>query len=466
MTQRAAYVLAAAALVLGAAAIWYGAVGAGRSISVAAEPPSGRQAVTLAPSPDTLRSDGTASSARRDTLDGRRATDTGRVPAPVVAHPNEGGRLGMGQARGLSASRGGTSGTSGALSPLVLDLDRLAVTDAPDVAASLSDTSFTVVPVYFGTDRAASGLKQPEAYFGRTRGRELTLGRAEVSVPHRHRPGDLDSPSWRRLQFRKDQSKHIVLVSLTPLDSAAWTADYSAALTNSPSRQALVFIHGYNVSFEDAARRTAQLAYDLGIDGPAAFFSWPSRGAFQFYAADEASVERSVPFLARFMTNFVMRSDPGRLNVIAHSMGNRALASYLRNLHGGRAKPRISNVILAAPDIDAEVFETQIAPALASQARRVTLYASADDKALMASEKVHAYRRAGDAGDSIVVVPGIETIDATGIDTDMLGHGYFAQNKAVLDDLFMLLKHDLPARSRNLRERLKGETPFWAFRRP
>jgi esterase/lipase superfamily enzyme len=37
-------------------------------------------------------------------------------------------------------------------------------------------------------------------------------------------------------------------------------------------------VHGYNVSFDDAALRTAQLAYDLTFDCPAAFFSWPSKG--------------------------------------------------------------------------------------------------------------------------------------------------------------------------------------------
>jgi esterase/lipase superfamily enzyme len=224
-----------------------------------------------------------------------------------------------------------------------------------------------------------------------------------------------------------------------------------------------VFIHGFNVSFENAARRTAQLAFDLGIDGPAAFFSWPSRGSIRAYTADEAAVDRSVPFLERFMQNFVMRADPGRLNVIAHSMGSRAFTSVLRNLHGGRSSPAISNVILAAPDIDAEVFEQQIAPAIASAARRITLYASSDDRALQASARIHSYRRAGESGDSIIVAPGIETIDASGINTDLLGHGYFAQNKAVLDDLYMLFKHDLPAKSRNLRERRKGESAFWAF---
>lgn len=416
-------------------------------------PPVSTSGESLAVAPDSLRAPPRPAPPPPDTPD--------RDPTGVMRGRGRGSLLGRSTGAGLPDVPVRTYWSD--------DMDRLTSTAAPDIGAGSTkppESGFTVVPVYFGTDRSVTGLRDPASFFGRTRGSKLTVGRVDVSIPRRHRPGELEAPSWKRMEFKKDQSRHIVLVNLAALDSAAWTAEYGTALRESSSRQALVFVHGYNVSFENAAMRTAQLAFDLGIDGPAAFFSWPSRGAFQFYAADEAAVERSVPFLAQFMNNYVIRSDPARLNVIAHSMGNRALSAFLREVHGGRAKPRISNVILAAPDIDAEVFEKQIAPIIAASARRVTLYASSDDRALLASSKIHSYRRAGESGDSIVVIAGVETIDASGVDTDLLGHGYFAQNKAVLDDLFMLLKHDLPARSRNLRERKKGETPFWAFLRP
>ena len=54
-----------------------------------------------------------------------------------------------------------------------------------------------------------------------------------------------------------------------------------------------MFIHGFNVSFADAAIRAAQLSCDLSIAGVMAFYSWPSQGTLAGYAADESSIEAS-----------------------------------------------------------------------------------------------------------------------------------------------------------------------------
>jgi esterase/lipase superfamily enzyme len=70
----------------------------------------------------------------------------------------------------------------------------------------------------------------------------------------------------------------------------------------------------------------------------------------------------------------------------------------------------------------------------------VTLYASSKDLALVASKKVHGYARAGDSGQGIIVVPGIETVDATQVDTSLLGHSYFADTQTVLADMFYLIR--------------------------
>ena len=101
---------------------------------------------------------------------------------------------------------------------------------------------------------------------------------------------------------------------------------------------------------------------------------------------------------------------------------------------------KIGEVILAAPDIDADVFRDEIAPRMTEWKRPITLYASSKDRALEASKFVHRYPRAGEAGPAIVVVPGVETIDATNRSTDLIDHSYFGDNDSILADMFYMFR--------------------------
>jgi esterase/lipase superfamily enzyme len=123
-------------------------------------------------------------------------------------------------------------------------------------------------------------------------------------------------------------------------------------------------------------------------------------------------------------------------------------------------------VILAAPDIDADVFKRDIAPALTAAGRPITLYASSEDLALVASKAVHGSPRAGDSGQGLVIVAGIETIDATNIDTSLLGHSYFAETRSVLSDMFYLIRNGQRADQRfGLRSMDTQAGRYWVFER-
>lgn len=136
-------------------------------------------------------------------------------------------------------------------------------------------------------------------------------------------------------------------------------------------------------------------------------------------------------------------------------MGNRMLAAALRELACDRAPYKLHHVILAAPDIDAEVFQRDVAPALGRTAVRVTLYVSEDDKALKASRVVHGYDRAGERP---IVVPNVDTVDTTGFGAQWfeLFHSYFAETKRVL------LRDAKPA-ERELKPRKSERGDYWAF---
>src|SRR5262249_8423076 len=122
-------------------------------------------------------------------------------------------------------------------------------------------------------------------------------------------------------------------------------------------------------------------------------------------------------------------------------------------------------VILTAPDIDADVFKRDIAPSLTATGRPVTLYASSEDLALVASKKVHGYPRAGDSGRELVVVPGVEKVDATYADTSLLGHSSFAESRSVLSDMFYLIRNGERADMRFGLRRVDAQAGrYWEFK--
>ena len=312
-----------------------------------------------------------------------------------------------------------------------------------------------------------SGELAPDEFYGNQRG-GVELGTCEVSIPERHELGELEGPSILRLDFHENPERHVVLLQVTPQSPDEFFADCRRRVADSKSGEALVFVHGYNVSFEDAARRTAQLAYDLQFDGAPFFYSWPSQAGLLKYSIDETNVVWTVPHLKEFLVEVVRKSGARSVHLIAHSMGNRALTSALYNLSyelGGNAKV-FRQVILTAPDIDADVFRRDIAPAIVKTADRVTLYASSKDEALTLSKKVHGYPRAGDSGSDLVVVPGIDTIDVSAADTSLLGHSYYGSNDTVLADLAQLLLEAKPPDQRPwLRSAEAGPLRYWVLLR-
>ena len=296
----------------------------------------------------------------------------------------------------------------------------------------------------------------------------LELGVCEVNVPAQHEVEELAGASILHLEFEHDPLKNVVLLDAQSQTADEFYADMRSCIDRAERKEALVFIHGYNVTFSDAARRTAQLAYDLQFDGVPAFFSWPSQGSLLGYLVDETNVAWSVPHLKEFLVGVAKQSGARSVHLVAHSMGNRALASALKELsyEMGPDGPKFDDVVLTAPDIDAETFKQDLAPSIVKAAGRVTLYASSNDEALLFSKKVHGYARAGESGAQLVLVPGMDTIDVSAVDTSLLGHSYYGDNYTVLADLYDLLNNGRPPAERQwLRSTQLGQWVYWVFLR-
>ncbi|HEV2578820.1 MAG TPA: alpha/beta hydrolase [Acidobacteriaceae bacterium] len=337
----------------------------------------------------------------------------------------------------------------------------IARTAPPEADEPPLELDETIIPVFFGTDRQATETRQGDLKFSGERSKrgEVTLGICSVSIPPMHRLGKLERPAWWKFWTSARRGEHVVLLSTTSLGAATFFKELKKAVHQPKS--AFVFIHGYNVAFDTAAMRTAQLALDLQFPGAPIMFSWPSKGGVANYPSDEGSNEWARPHLKQFLNQLRNRADADQIHLIAHSMGSRALLSVLQELSGG---PKFEQLILAAPDVDAGIFR-QLALQLPALSNRVTLYASSTDKALALSKRIHEYARAGEAGENILVLKGLDTIDASTVDTDFLGHSTFAQERTLLTDIFNLITHGHEPASRfGLTRKPHNGGYYWSFR--
>jgi esterase/lipase superfamily enzyme len=350
----------------------------------------------------------------------------------------------------------------------------LAADTAPDAGEAVRDASgklrYHLVRVYYATNRKRTADKDPDLHYAGDRG-PLSFGVVNVALPKSHQVGELEAPSILRLEFTADPDKHVMLQSLQELDANAWRAEIAKRATELGNPGILVFIHGYNSSFADAARRAGQLAFDLKFAGSTVLFSWPSRAATLEYTVDEQAAEWSIPDMKSVLASVATIAPGTPVYVIAHSMGNRVLTrGFKALLEEDPGKRRaFKQIVLAAPDVDADVFLREIGPAILNKGPRFTLYASSNDKALAASRGVHGgYRRLGESGENIIVLPGLDTVDASTVDTEFLGHSYFGDSGTVVSDLKYIIRKSLPPEQREqyLLERVRNAAigQYWRFK--
>ncbi len=295
-------------------------------------------------------------------------------------------------------------------------------------------------PVYFATDRTLQVGPLTESSFTDAPTLELAYGYTVVSIPSVHVIGNVERPKfkWYKLGVEAESdAQHFRVKAIATLDRSTLVSQLKV-----DSDSIMLFIHGYNVSFTDAIYKAAQIAFDANFAGTVLVFSWPSAGNLFKYDKDRESAEAASPHLAELLQ--LVSSEIGKKNVyvVAHSMGNEILVNALRQIALSKAPVAISELVMAAPDVDKNVYLSK-ADQIRSVTKNITLYASAADKALLASGEKTFGSRTGYVGtNGPNIFPGIETIDVTAVGDDMFGlnHSTFSTSRAVLDDVGRLLR--------------------------
>ena len=213
-----------------------------------------------------------------------------------------------------------------------------------------------------------------------------------ISVPPGHEAGVIERPSITP----ESKKRHFVIIGQRKLDEAQFNAEIAAQVSGrvGVSRDVLVFIHGFNTGYDEARFRLAQIVTDSGFTGVPVLFTWPSRNKFLAYGSDRESATASRDALEKLLRDLGQTPGVGRVHILAHSMGTfLAMEALRQNAIAGQANlnGKLGDVMLAAPDIDLDVFRSQLARI--GKAAQISVFAAADDRALSLSSTLAGDRQ-------------------------------------------------------------------------
>ena len=395
---------------------------------------------------------------------------------------------------------------------------------APNVYQSSGQHPFGEVPeawrnaeveIFYATDRIDDADEGEPATYGHGRSQSVVFGEAAVQIG--------TNLSWKEVveaSTSKDRPREILLelshteeiarlpesnsaLELTPEDVFVVSDDHLDEMAEATERihealrerlaqtdvkEVFIYVHGYNNTFEFAAMRTATLWHYLGRQGVPVLYSWPAAhpGLFRGYNYDRESSEFTVFHLKQIVQILIDCPEVEKINIIAHSRGTDVTLNMLREIwiskrdkwlalraQGKHMKTKIGTVIIAAADIDIDVFHQRFsAEWLVMPMDTIIFYLSQGDRAIGFSRWLFAsLNRIGKlrfsdlslgSREKIQMTDRIQVIDSK-VDTDLLGHSYFIDNPAVLSDLILVLRDKKAPGAEKGRPLKRDEGGFWTI---
>ncbi|WP_110032843.1 alpha/beta hydrolase [Hoeflea marina] len=302
------------------------------------------------------------------------------------------------------------------------------------IGAGLPDASR--VSMLVATTRASS--ENPGLLYSGERGASVDFNEVVVSIPPEENRivGEVQWPK----KLPPNPARDFATLSVSPLIGAPAARTWFTGHAGSSGRL-LVFVHGFNNRYEKAVYRFAQIAHDSGTGAAPLLFTWPSRGSVFAYGYDKESTNYSRTALESVLAAAAGAGEVKDITVLAHSMGTWLTIESLRQMaiRDGRIPPKISNVILAAPDLDIDVFRQQLAD-MGPDRPKFTVFVSRDDRALTVSRRISGnIDRLGqvDINDpkirQLLEAEGITVLDLSKLRVgDKLNHSKFAESPEVV----------------------------------
>lgn len=295
------------------------------------------------------------------------------------------------------------------------------------------------VDMLVATTRAVGDPSNPFATSS-DRSLDLNYESHTVSIPTHHTPGQIEWPD----QIPPDPAYHFITTDRAPLNRDGFVRELRQRLRSSGDRtgRVLVFVHGYNMLYQESVYWMAQIVHDSGFKGAPILFAWPSAGKPTLYLADRESTTYSRDYFEKFLGGLAAVPEVKQIDILAHSMGTLLAMESLRQARMSRHERifnKLGEVILAAPDIDVNVFRTQL-DVIGPLREPMTIFVSGDDKALALSSALNGGReRVGIVtGQDESIVLGakqyhLRIVDLTNVnDGDGSHHSKFARSSEVI----------------------------------
>lgn len=337
------------------------------------------------------------------------------------------------------------------------------------------------ITVHFGTPRKPIGVAGDVDFgFGREMDDTLHLGVADVTLPLLaseekdgqkgvRKRGEVDLKEDGAPETKDDTIKYAAITLIEEEGEESFIASLDDALDDADTNALLVFVHGYNQSFDTALIRAAQIAIDLTFDpedpaniaddkpyygepsyafGSPVLFSWPNGSFLCAYCSDQKKAELSAPYLTQFLSLLMREADDlEEINIVVHSMGNRVLVRAIEDIareHVRLKRIKKFRIVNAAADVARDEYAERMAQAEAEGgaefAPQVTIYASQNDIAMAVSWLVNGFKtrlgqiiptqRPFESADDRYV-----TVDTNVVSADLFGHGYYSENGNVIADM-------------------------------
>lgn len=335
-------------------------------------------------------------------------------------------------------------------------------TDSVDGGAKKVDEKrYAAIKVDFATNRSKDSSGKFQADISDLSD-PISYGQETVLIPLNRESGSFrDSHSamyrvWSVLGMSDASSEE--LISIAEGQSSVKTRDqFFKGLKQSKSLgegDILLFVHGFNVTFEDSIKRAAQVSYDIGLNLKPVVFSWPSIGEVSKYNRDYGRALGSVLDFERFARELAKSANGRKIHILVHSMGSKVVIPALAAVYKDdpvKFKKQFGNIIFAAPDFPRAVFLKEYTKVY-SKIGKATIYMSSEDKALELSSGTYLAdeEMLGFSGEKGFYYPGIDSIDITkagGVD-DILGHSGYGSSSRVLTDMHYLIGGGLKAEKR------------------
>lgn len=304
--------------------------------------------------------------------------------------------------------------------------------DNPQVPAA-SVAGVTRHRIFITSTREASEVAG--TFFSGQRAPDLGLASVEVTVPPTHVVGELE----RARSLPPDPRTEFAVIDPVVFRSdAAFVAELNRALAarSRENRQILLFVHGYNTTTSDAILRFAQFVEDSGFKGVPVLFTWASAASLPRYVYDLNSALVARVQIKR-MAQLISQTNAEGINIFAHSMGTFLTMEGLvdAQLAGNLdSRGKVDSVILASPDIDIDLFRTQIDILPLAFRRKIHLLISQDDAALRVSRRIAGGVPRVGAADALELENlGVTVIDLSEVSDSSAGsHSKFAGSPEVV----------------------------------